>query len=50
MGGGSLPREGIARLGRIKGKADMEQGKDMSNPSWPKQGASVITTTIIATI
>ena len=49
MGGGSLPRGGMAGAGKIKGKADVERGKDMSNPSRPEQGALVITT-IIAVI
>lgn len=49
MGGGSLRRGGTAGAGRIKGEADVERGKDMSNPSLPEQGTLVITT-IIAVI
>lgn len=36
----------MAGAGKIKGKADVWQGKDMNKPSWPEPGASVIRTTL----
>lgn len=50
MGRWYLPREVMAGAGKIKGKADVWQGKDMNNPSWPEPGASVIRTTLKSAI